>query len=208
MTRSITTPWTNNNLLHQDARHGTVEHGRRLRWRSILVVLQLRWCRGMALASSSLVVSSFGFSGSLPWVPSPKLSLDRLSSSTFLRLLMWSTTEAFIGISSKWRHCQTLRVPSSLHWRNGRPNRCQKGVGRPTWSIGLGPLRCGSAPSSSTWFLHRRPSAPLHVGFRHHYPHKQDRGSSRMNFGLLSWSSRIFLHRIPDLATFWNKFIL
>jgi hypothetical protein len=64
---------------------------------------------------------------------------------------------------------------------------------------------------TSVWFspvfLHMvlasiRPSVPSHVGFRHHYPHKQDRGSSRMNFGLLSWSSRIFLHRIPDLATF------
>jgi hypothetical protein len=41
-------------LLHQDAKHGTIECGRCIRWRSILVVLQLWRRRGKASASSSL----------------------------------------------------------------------------------------------------------------------------------------------------------
>jgi hypothetical protein len=41
------------NLLHQDAKHGIVECGRCIRWRSILAVLQLRQRCGKASASSS-----------------------------------------------------------------------------------------------------------------------------------------------------------
>jgi hypothetical protein len=52
------------------------------------------------------------------------------------------------------------------------------------------------------------PCAPLHVGFGYHYPRDQDRGSCRMNFGLLSWSSGISCSCTLVLGTFGSKFIL
>jgi hypothetical protein len=90
-------------LHHQDAKHGTVEHGRHLWWRSIHAVLQLRWLCGRASASSSLVVTSRTLCQlSIPWIFLP-------ISAYISPLVIWFTLDSFISVSSKWQHRQTLK---------------------------------------------------------------------------------------------------
>jgi hypothetical protein len=104
-----------------------------------------------------------------------------------------------------------LLIEEALVRRGGRGGAKRGGAGRymgygPT---GPGPIWPTSGPSFSCALLvPSEPSTPLHVGFRRHYPRDQDKGSCRINSGLLSRSSGISCHCILVLATFGSRFIL
>ena len=122
-------------LPHQDARHGTIEHGGCLRWSPSLGVLQLQRRRGEASASSFLVVASVDL-GDDPLESSPSRSTLFLVFD--LPRLLWSS----FANGSLFRTIRVLRI---YHRRKVVANRGEEGVGRPAWPI-LSPVRLRLLP--------------------------------------------------------------
>jgi hypothetical protein len=104
--RSITTHGQMRRLLHQGARHSTVDHGDS----SDGVFLLLRGCLGKASMSSTTCGCFL----------QEERSFSRMISFLFFLSSLWTASWANLSLSfCQWRRLPVLRVASSLGSRNG-----------------------------------------------------------------------------------------
>jgi hypothetical protein len=188
------------NILHQDAKHGAVERGRCLQWRSILAVLQLRWCHGKASASSSLWRPPWGFR------LSELLALRQLSS-TACRLPSSGRPQRYLLASlangGVIRHLGFHKLDAEE--RGAQTNAKRRWDDRPAWAH-FGQVRPGLPPRRSSChscFL------PLRRWlFSVIIPRTKLGGLVVWSPIFSSWSSGMFHHSTLVLTTFGGSFDL
>ena len=178
-------------LPHQGARHSTVDHGDA----SDGVFLLLRGCLGRALTSSSTC-------GCFLRVERSSL---RMISLLFFLSSLWTVSRAN-GSPPANGGASTYLGLHHLHAQEmgGRTDVGMGQDGRPG-PTGPSPFRPGSVAPSHTWVLLPFCTLPPSLAsFWRCHPRVQDRGSSRMKFGLLRFNPRgcsfVTLRSLPPLG--------